>query len=224
MQKIKSVFDKVRQLGVGGIFRHAARRGLTVIGGGAASRYFLFELDTPRAIPVNDKAARDHVFRFASLEDLQRLQEDPEAHLYARDIASFKKGCRCLLQMDGDALVGYTWCSFEPLVEVMAGFHFNMPDDMVYNFNDYTVPGYRGQAYQGLRHLKMLEHIQAEGKNRLLCFVDHLNYRSLHGVRKGGYRHIGVFRGLKHKGRAHFSLSVDEACWASLVRSGPLQS
>ena len=224
MQKIKSMLDKVRQLGIGGVFRHAMRRGWILVGGGKASRYFLFVLDTPRAVPMADQAARDHVFRFASLEELERLQVDAESHLYERDIVSFKNGCRCLLQMDGEVLVGYTWCSFAPLVEVMAGAHFNMPDDMVYNFNDYTVPRYRGQAYQGLRHLKMLEHIQAEGRNRLLCFVDHLNYRSLHGVRKGGYRHIGVFRGLKRKGRVHFSLSVDEACWASVARSGPLQS
>lgn len=223
MQKIKSIFAKVRQLGVGGLLRHAARRGLTVVGGGKALRYFLFVLDTPRPVPVTGQTV-SHVFRFATLQDLERLRLDAEAHLHERDIVSFQSGCRCLLQLDGETLVGYTWCSFSSLVEIMGGFHFNMPDDMVYNFNDYTLPGYRGQAYQGLRHLKMLEHIRAEGRHRLLCFVDHLNYRSLHGVRKGGYRHIGIFRGLKHKGRAHFSLSVDEGCWASLVRSGPIQS
>ncbi len=224
MQKMAKAFDKAWQFGVGGLLTHIARRALAFVPGGKVSRYFLIVLDTPRPAPAAVLAAKDHTFRFATLEDLERLKQKPESHIYERDIASFRNGCRCLLQIHGEALVGYTWISSAPLIEIMWGFHFNMPDDMVYNYNGYTAPEYRGTAYQGLRHLKVLEHTRAEGKRRLLGYVDHMNYKSLHGVRKSGYQRIGVVRGVNRNGQLHFSISVDESCWAAAIRSGPIQS
>lgn len=224
MQKITKAFGRARELGLKGALTHIARSALSYVPGGRVSRFFLIVLDTPRPAPAAVEAAKGHTFRFATLDDLERLKQDAASHIYERDILSFKNGCRCLLQMDGEELVGYTWISSSPLIEILWGFHFNMPDDMVYNYNGYTAPKYRGTAYQGLRHLKVLEHTRAEGKRRLMGYVDHMNYKSLHGVRKSGYQRIGVLRGVHRNGRMHFSISVDERCWALAIRSGPIQS
>ena len=223
MTRLGTAIDTARKLGLKGSLVHLARRALTTVPGGKAFRFFLVVLDTPRPAPGAAQAAKDHTFRFATLEDLERLHKDPESHLYERDIQSFKNGCRCLLQLDGAKLVGYTWISSSPLIDLDWGLHFNMPDDMVYNYNGYTVPKYRGTAYQGLRHLKILEHTHGEGRRRLLGYVDHTNYKSLHGVQKSGYRHVGVVRGVSSKGKVSFSLTVDANCWSTQPRSGPIQ-
>lgn len=215
--------DTARKLGLRGAFTHLARRALTTVPGGKAFRFFLVVLDTPRPAPNAAEAAKEHTFRFATLEDLERFRKDPAAHLYERDIESFRNGCRCLLQLNGEELVGYTWISSSPLIDLEWGLHFNMPDDMVYNYNGFTVPKHRGTAYQGLRHLKVLEHTRGEGKFRLLGYVDHTNYKSLQGVQKSGYRRVGVVRGVSRKGTVQFNLSVDRDCWSPQPRSGPIQ-
>lgn len=223
MTRIGNVLATARRLGLKGTLTHIGRLALTTVPGGKAFRFFLVVLETPRPTPAATQAARDHIFRFATLEELERLRKDPASHLYERDIQSFKNGCRCLLQLDGEELVGYTWISSAPLIELDRGLHFNMPDDMVYNYNGYTVPKYRGTAYQGLRHLRILEHVRGEGKRRLFGYVDHTNYKSLHGVSKSGYRRFGVVRGVSRKGVVRFSLSTEEGCWSMSARSGPLQ-
>lgn len=224
MSRFSQWLDTARRLGFKGSFTHLGRRAMTWAPGGTSFRYFLVVLDVPRPTPAAMRAAKDHTFRLATLEDLERLSHDPASQLHERDLLSYEHGCRCLLQLDGAELVGYTWISIAPLVDLNWGLHFNMPDDMVYNFNGYTVPKYRGTAYQGLRHLKVLEQVAPEGKRRLLGYVDHTNYKSLNGVAKSGYKHVGVVRGINRKGRVSFSLHVDESAWSTVPRLGPIQS
>ncbi|HUN93854.1 MAG TPA: hypothetical protein VMU33_17530 [Burkholderiaceae bacterium] len=223
MTRLRKSFERARKLGLKGSLTHLARIALTTVPGGEAYRYFLVVLDTPRPSPDAARASQDHTFRFATIDDLERLKKDPDAHIFDRDIESFKNGCRCLLQFDGEHLVGYTWISSSALYDLVLGLHFNMPDDMIYNYNGYTVPKYRGTAYQGLRHLKILEHTRDEGTRRLMGYVDHTNYGSLSGVKKSGYRHVGIVRAVRRKGKLHFSLSVDDDCWSTRPRSGPVQ-
>ena len=149
--------------------------------------------------------------------------KEPKSGLYQRDLDSYQAGSRCLLQLDGDKLVGFTWISNARLIELMWGMHFNMPDDMVYNYNGYTVPAYRGTSYQALRHLKILELTRREGTRRLFGYVDHLNYPSLRGTQKSGYERIGVLHGIKRAGKTRFNLSVESSAWSEAVRMGPLQ-
>lgn len=211
------------ELGPLGIATHVARRLLCAVPGGETFRFFLIVLSEPHPTPAAAAAGRDHTFRFASRPDLEALRRDPASGIFDRDLESFANGNRCLLQLDGDQLVGYSWVGGSPLVELMWGIHFNMPDDMVYNYNGYTVPRYRGTAFQALRHLKVLEHTRAEGKQRLFGYVDHLNYKSLRGVEKSGYTRVGVLRGVKRAGKTSFSVSIDSDAWSEIVRSGPKQ-
>jgi RimJ/RimL family protein N-acetyltransferase len=223
LELIQKARSTVTQLGVRGTGVHVARRMLTTVPGAETFRLFLIVLTTPRPTPAAEQASKNHTFRFASRDELVRFSKQPEAKLYERDIASFDTGNRCLLQLDGERLVGYSWVGTARLVELMWGLHFNMPDDMVYNYNGYTVPDYRGTSYQALRHLKILELSREHGTRRLFGYVDHLNYASLRGVEKSGYERVGVVRGVKREGRISFSLSVQDDAWSQLVRVGPIQ-
>lgn len=177
-------------------------------------RMFLFALSTPRPAVPNG-----HTFRFASIEDIRKYHADPAWPIRERDVQAFEKGDRCLLEFDGDTLVGFAWIAASRLVEIMWGFHFNMPDDTVYNYHSFTAPAYRGKGLQSLRHLQLLEHIKETGQHRLFGYVDHTNLDSLKGVRKSGYRRIGVLRCLRTQGRVKFSLKVSSDLWSNGQRT-----
>jgi hypothetical protein len=223
LDKLQKARTTLSKLGVRGAGVHAARKLMTTVPGGESFRLFLIVLTTPRPTPAATEASKDHTFKFATRQELVDYSKLPEAKLYERDIASFDAGNRCLLQLDGTNFVGYSWVAGARLVELMWGLHFNMPDDMVYNYNGLTVPSYRGTSYQALRHLKILELSRAQGTRRLFGYVDHLNYASLRGVEKSGYERVGTLRGVKRDGRISFSLQVESDAWSELVRMGPIQ-
>ena len=212
-----------KQLGSSGFITHIGRKLLTAVPGGESFRFFLMELKVPQSNSQADAAAINHTFRFATENDIQDLIRQGKYNLYDRDLASLRSGNRCLLQLDRENLVGYTWISSAPMVELMWGIHFNMADDMVYNYNGFTVPSYRGTSFQALRHLKILNFIQKEGKKRLFAFVHHTNYKSLQGVYKSGYRTIGVISGNKKRSKIKFSMTVEDHAWAHCMRLGPCQ-
>ena len=219
--KLSKLVKKAKFLGVGGICTLLARRVLTIAPGGKAFREFLVVLSEPQPTPQAIAAASNHTFRLATLGDLEALVKDPSSNLVDRDIEAFNDGNSCMLQLDGNNLVGYTWIAQSSLIDVGWGFHLNLPDDVVYNYNGYTTPAYRGTAFQALRHLKALEHVRTLGKRRILGYVDHLNFKALRGGAKGGYRRIGVLRGIRRNGKIHFSLSMDENSWSLATRAGP---
>ncbi|MBS1151543.1 MAG: acyl-CoA N-acyltransferase [Myxococcaceae bacterium] len=211
------------ELGPQAAARHAARRLLGAIRGPDSFRIILIALTKPRPSPEAAVAARNHLFRFASRDELEAYGKDPSTGVNPWDLEAFANGSRCLLQLDGDQLVGYSWVAGSPLIELMWGMHFNLPDDTAYNYNGFTAPKYRGTAFQGLRHLKVLEQLKGEGKKRLFAYVDDVNYRSLRGVEKSGYQRIGVLSGTKRAGKILFSLRVENEAWSEVVRFGPRQ-
>lgn len=223
LQTLEKARTLVAQLGLRGTGTHVARKLLTTVPGGVASRIFFIVLTTPRPTPAAAEAGKHHAFRFATLADIERLKNDPSTKLFDRDVESMKTGNRCLLQYDGDKLVGYTWIAGSKLVELMWGMHFNLADDLVYNYNGYTMPEYRGTAFQALRHLKVLELTREEGTRRLFGYVDHLNYNSLRGTQKSGYEPVGSLRGVKRQGKISFHLEVETHAWSELTRVGPRQ-
>lgn len=220
---MSSKLDTIKWLwkkhGLGGIVTYFTRKLLWPHHGGKANRMFLFVLDTPRPTLAAVKAAEHHTFRFATLDELKELHKDPAWDIKEKDLEAHAKGDRCLLQLDGDKLAGYAWLAGSQLVEIMWGYHFNMPDDVVYNYKGFTNPDYRGMGFQPLRHLKLLEHVKQEGKGRLFGYVDHLNMNSLRGVRKSGYKKIGVLRCVITNGQAIFKMKVADNSWSRARRT-----
>lgn len=178
-------------------------------------RIFLFVLDRHKATHESIKAADGHTFRFATIEDIRTYRADPVWDIEDKNVLAFERGDRCLLQFDGDTLVGYGWIAASPLVELTWGFHFNLPDNTVYNYKGFTAPAYRGKGLQSLRHLKLLEHVKSTGQHRLFCYVDQMNLSSLRGGKKSGYRKVGVLRCKEKKGKVRFFLNVSKDLWSS---------
>jgi ribosomal protein S18 acetylase RimI-like enzyme len=191
------------------------------------SRKILVVLAEPRPLPRAIEAAATHKFTFASTEDLEKLGQNPAYSITPTDVERVSKEvARCLLQLDGETLVGYAWIWNSRLAYIedvengvhVDGVHLNLPDDTIYNYKAYTNPEYRGYGYQALRHLELLRLTEAEGVRRLFGYVDHFNSNSLNGVRKSGYVPIGELRIRHRKGRATMIVDVQEDFWATKLR------
>ena len=143
-----------------------------------------------------------------------RFQEKPEIEITEMDIQRLRNGIsRCMIQMHGKVLAGYSWVWTSKLAYIDDGVYLNLPESAVYNYKGYTNPAYRGLGFQGLRHLKLLEMLKEEGVTSLFAFVDRLNTKSLHGVRKSGYQIIGELVIRHKKGRVLARLSLPEWFW-----------
>lgn len=212
----------VRQLGFREASIHVGRAAITHWLSGERFRLFLMELRIQN-LPESLLEQSGYDFRFLTSDELRFYSQHSEYNLCERDFLSTQSENRCLGQFASDNLVGYSWLSFAGMVDLGWGLHFNLPDDMAYNYNGFTLPAFRGGGLQGLRHLAILKQAQLAGKTRLFAYVDHLNYRSLHGVRKSGYRYIGAINGLKRNGKLRFVLDVEDAAWSEKVRFGPIQ-
>jgi hypothetical protein len=172
----------------------------------------LLVLDEPRVPPRALAASEGHEFRFATEQDLIDIAKIHPEEAGEQDLEFLAHGDRCLMQMDGDVLTGFAWIAGSPLVHLQDGYHFNLPDHMVYNYHAFTAPEYRGFAFQGLRHNKLLEALAPEGKTALFGFVNRLNFSSQKGVAKSGYRKVGRLTFRKMFGRVSQKLVVDDAC------------
>lgn len=184
------------------------------------SRKLLFALYEPRSMPDAVEAAKTHRFKFATPEELAALSSTPAYAIEPIDVQRVATGvARCMLQLDGDKLVGYAWIWTHRLAFIDDGVHLNLPDDTIYNYKGYTNPEYRGYGFQALRHLNLLKLTEAEGVRRLFGFVDRFNSKSLKGVRKSGYIKVGEMR-IKHRnGKVRVALEVDEHFWSSKART-----
>jgi len=214
IEKIKKANAILKYHGAGTLLVFLFRKMIQdSFGEGRYKRIFLFELSEPRPAVKSLEFAKDHVFRFASAEDIERLHNEAKWDISEDDIKAFSNGDQCLLQVDGEQMVGYAWLASTQLVEVAWGFHVNMADDTLYNYKGFTAEEYRGKGFQPLRHLKLLEHARASGKKKLFGYVDHLNLKSLRGVSKSGYRRVGVLRCINRGGKIRFKMKIDQHSW-----------
>lgn len=179
-------------------------------------RIYLYALSTPRPSPTALAAAAGHVTRFATREDLAAIYARGDATLSENDLLGAEKGDRCLLQLDGDTLVGYAWIAGSPLVYVAEGFYIRLPDDTLYNYKAWTDPAYRGFGFQALRHLRLLEATASEGVRRLFGYVDGVNFSSLHGVTKSGYERVGELRIVRRGSRVRLFVRVASDFWCDI--------
>ena len=179
---------------------------------------YLIVLSVPRVSQRVLDEARSHSFRFASPEDLTRIGTSYGDEVGAVDFDFLRRGDRCLLQLEGDQLVGFTWIAGSQLVHIEHGFHLNLPDHLAYNYHGFTAPTYRGKAFQAVRHLRLLELLGSEGKTGLFGFVDRLNFASRRGQAKSGYRQVGKLTFRFHGPRVHQWLSLERDFWCGQRR------
>jgi hypothetical protein len=188
-------------------------------------KLILFALSNPRPINKAVNASTNHVFKFVTEDELkeicQHIKDDVDNYPSDNDFKQLSSGsCRCLVQLDGNSLVGYAWIWNSKLAYIIDGFHLNLPDDTIYNYKGYTNPKYRGYGFQAIRHLKLLELLKNEGIKRLFGYVDRTNPRSLRGVAKSGYLPVGQLSVKRHKnGSVSFKLKLDNNFWSKEVRA-----
>ncbi len=183
------------------------------------TRVILFALSEPKPVPKAFEAAGNHILKFATPDDIQALMHNPDYEFADVDVERVKMGGKCLLQMDGDTLVGYAWVWPNHLPYIVDGIHINLPDDTIYNYKSYTAPEYRGYGFQALRHLELLRQLKPNGIRRLFGFVDHLNSKSLRGVKKSGYIKVGELK-IKHKanGNVYVNMHIEQHFWSAKSR------
>ena len=186
------------------------------------SHRILFALSKPRPVDLAIESAKDHTFKFAEVDELKKLQANPDYFISDEYVGHVANGsARCLLQLDGEKLAGYAWIWTHKLAYIDDGFHLNLPDDTIYNFKGYTNPDYRGFGYQALRHVKLLELLKDEGVKRLFGFVEYRNLRSLSGVKKSGYERVGTLTIAENKKKQKVSMKVelDDHFWSKKART-----
>jgi hypothetical protein len=181
-------------------------------------KIYLYILDTPKPNTKSIEAAKHHTFKFATKEELISLQKNLENDISDSDMEAFDNGARCLLQLDGEELVGYAWIASSNEITISWGFLFKMSDETVYNYNGYTSPKYRGKGFQPLRHLKLLELTKTEGKKQLIGYVNQLNLSSQKGVRKSGYYKVGALKCTRDENTVNFSLTVERKFWGGRIK------
>ncbi|WP_320821976.1 hypothetical protein [Reinekea sp.] len=188
LNKLNYLFGTFRNYG----FKECLRIGWMGVFYRGASRLVLVALTKPRCIERTAAASKFYDFHFASVAELEVLSKIPDYEITQLDIDRVRNGIsRCLVQLDGSELTGYTWVWLNKLAYITDGFYLNLPDDAIYNYKALTLPAYRGYGFQGLRHLKLLEFLRPEGITRLFGFVDSYNTKSFRGVKKSGFEPVG---------------------------------
>jgi len=181
------------------------------------NRLILLALKKPRKIERALQLSKDHDFHFATVEELSAFKGLAEYDIEEFSVDWLRRGiARCLLQMDGDKLTGYAWVWNSKLAYIIDGVYINLPAQAIYNFKALTLPEYRGCGYQGLRHLKLLELLKAEGVDQLFGYVHHLNTRSLHGVKKSGYEKVGELNIRHRRGLVQSKLTLKPSFWSGV--------
>ena len=178
-------------------------------------RYHLFGLIRPHVLPPLAGPAGRHRFRLVTAEEIAA----GSGIWSSRDLDAIQRGDRCLMQVDGERLVGYTWAAGSPLVCLTEGVHLNLPDDAAYIYKAYTAPEYRGQGFQARRGLELLRLLEPEGRRRLFAYVERDNFDSIKGIHKTGYERVGSLVVARKRGEVRVTLRVSSAYWSDLRRA-----
>ena len=201
-------------------FLHAAKISFRRIFFPSRCYKILFALDEPKPNENAVITSANHVFRFATVDELKMFSKVKDFDIHDFDIERVERGsARCMLQLDKENLVGYSWIWRNNLAHIDDGFHINLPNDTIYNFKGYTSPEYRGDGFQALRHLKLLENLKDSGVNRLFGFVDQYNLRSLNGVKKSGYKRVGEMVIDRGSEDVRMSLHLKNYFWSREART-----
>lgn len=183
----------------------------------ASYRLCLFGL-TPgdaRLLPPLPEALEDRV---ASRQEVESLRG--QGQLSPGSIERFERGDRCLLQFISGRLAGLGWLATRPEVELGPSVRLRVPDDAGYSYRSWTDPEYRGRGLQARRALSFLRMVQAEGRGRLLLFVQRASFESLKGVRKAGYRPIGWIDVRERPGSIRWRITISDPAWSEVIPEG----
>jgi hypothetical protein len=145
--------------------------------------------------------------RPAQAEDLRRMHDSGQWGIDEAKLRWPALGYMCLLSEVDGRIGGYTWAHTLPTAVLMDGLAITVPDDLIYNFDGFTHPDFRGFGLQAARHHAVLDQPGWKEKTGLLGYVVGTNYASRRGQGKSGYVRVGTIWTAQFGKRryAHFS-------------------
>lgn len=195
INKFRSAATLVRRFGILAPLHSSISRILERIVG--YRRFNVIILERGALRPFNERSGTRLSSRLATRGDLESLIAQGDWGITEEKLAWMQCGYLCFLcEVDGRT-AGYTWAHDQETAELIQGLSISVPPDLIYNFDGFTHPDYRGFGLQGFRHHSVLGHSAWDSKRGLLGYVVARNYSSRKGQAKSGYSTIGVIRMMK---------------------------
>ncbi len=160
------------------------------------TQILLLELESCQQ-PSNDGSAFD--FRFLSSDDVRRLSDELKSdakNVLKSELAALidQRQARCFAALDQGKLAAYSWFASDQVAaehnsggSKFAGIGLQLPEEMVYLFNAFVSPEYRGQSLNHSIFQKAGEQFVSDGKTRIITTTDWTNKAFQKSAHRGGF-------------------------------------
>jgi hypothetical protein len=145
------------------------------------------------ALPPSIEIDPEFTFRFLSASEIARFASDP-IHNLAHDFVD-RAACRndlCLAAFHGDRLASYSWYARNSVDgQDHVGVPMSYPTDVVYMFNAYTHPEYRGRGLFCLGVAIAAKELAEQGVTKVITTINSTNFASLRSCHRLGFVSLG---------------------------------
>ena len=135
----------------------------------------------------------EFVCRFLTPVEIAAFGMDPTNDLAVDFASRMSAGLDyCFGIVDRQRLAAYSWYALRSIEGVHhVGVPMSFPANMAYMYNAFTHPDYRGKALYGIGVSRALEALASWGITRLVTSINRVNFASLGGCRKIGFKSLG---------------------------------
>jgi len=156
-------------------------------------RVFLYEFT---AIPAGVAFPGRDVVRLATAEEAKALAREPALKFgrmtEARVDRLYADGHRCVRNLSGGKVAGYSWLGFGEIEIPRLGLAFQLRQHEGYIYKGFTHPDFRGRGAANDRYLCWLKYLAEHGKTAAVAYFSFDNLATLTRVRKLGLRKLGT--------------------------------
>lgn len=147
-------------------------------------RYILLSRSTSEPIPeINiDKKILIRIATPLDVPNFENIVSPQKLKIFSK---LFKEGKICLVALDKDKIIYYSWISFEQKSFV------GLKDKEAYFFDSYTIPKYRGLNIHTRATAGRLKFVRQKGYNNALAMVSSGNTPALKALNNLGFREVG---------------------------------
>lgn len=132
-------------------------------------------------------------FRFLSSSEIESYSQDPVNEL-APDFLqrALSKHNQCLAAFYGERLAGYSWYARNSVDgKDHLGVSMSFPSDVVYMYNAFTHPDFRGRRLFSVGVGLAAKELAAQGATKMIASVNSTNFASLRSCKRLGFRELG---------------------------------
>lgn len=154
--------------------------------------FYIIMLERACLKPLDVAQTQKFHSQLATLEDVERMRDDPRWDIGDTKIGYFKSGDSCVVSCIDGQPAGYSWAHSDGRPELIPGLVLSVPRDCLYNFASLTLPEFRGSGLQSYRHHSLLIQARWHDRRALLGYVRATNFASQRGQAKSGYKRVGA--------------------------------